>query len=68
MKIYKLKTRKSAKQPHWDDVYLLIVAADYASAVDKAQNYRGTNSAEICSVEIFGETTSNKDVFVIHER
>jgi hypothetical protein len=66
MIIFKVVTKKTKDQPFWNDGNLLIAASDYGAAADKAKNF--VSDAEIVSIQVFGETTSKNDVFILRDR
>lgn len=68
MNIYRVNTKKTDRQPFWDDINLLIVASSYANAEDKAKNFSEINKCSIVSISIYGETTHKQDVFKLKER
>lgn len=66
MNIYKATFKEKKGESYWDSRALLIVAADYANAEDKAKNFR--DSHELIELKLYGETTKKTDVFELRER
>jgi len=68
MNIYKVTGKQKKNEPFWDNSVLLIVAADYGSAQDKAKNFEAMKDREISSIIVCGETTHKQDVFIYNDR
>lgn len=66
MNIYKATFKEKRGESYWDNKPLLIVAANYANAEDKATNFHADR--ELLSLVLYGETTWKDDVFELRER
>jgi hypothetical protein len=60
MNVYIVKLKEKKDQSYWDQKDLIIVAANYAAAEDKAKNF---DESEIVNISLFAETTRKDDVF-----
>lgn len=70
MKIFKVVKKKSKNEPNntwWEELTLLIVAADFANAEDKAKNFE-TDYPQISYMQEVGETTRKNDIYKLRER
>ena len=66
MNIYKATFKEKKDENYWNNKPLLIVAANYANAEDKAINFHADR--ELLSLVLYGETTRKDDVFELRER
>lgn len=66
MNIYKATFKEKTKESYWDNKPLLIVAASFSNAEDKAKNYY--SDRELLQITLYGETTKNKDVYQLRDR
>lgn len=70
MKIFKVVKKRRKNDPNYtwhEELTLLIVAANFSNAEDKAKNFE-TDYPEISHMQEVGETTQKDDVYKLKDR